>query len=277
MSPPAAVRALVVSGGHPFQREPFDEMLANLDGVTCEHVPRPAGAARLSSSGLGDADVVVLYDLPGIEFRRDGRLPALVPPTEDEKAGYESLLATGVPIVALHHALASWPTWPAFADLVGGRFHYVAGELHGTAYPDSGYRFNVQQHLTVVDADHPVTAGLDGGFTIIDETYCCPVFDDTVVALLHTDADLSDATHWSTTLAVTGSLEDRTGWHHPAGTPLAAWAKAAGRSPLVYLQPGDGPTAYSHPGYRRLLGNAIRWVASPAARAWAREQGATLR
>ena len=35
-------------------------------------------------------------------------------------------------------------------------------------------------------------------------------------------------------------------------------------SRLVYLQPGDGPSAYDNPDYRRLVENALRWVATPA-------------
>ena len=48
--------------------------------------------------------------------------------------------------------------------------------------------------------------------------------------------------------------------------------KRARNSPLVYLQPGDGPATYADPNYRRLVENAIRWTASPEARAWARAE-----
>lgn len=50
------------------------------------------------------------------------------------------------------------------------------------------------------------------------------------------------------------------------------WVKTAGRSPVAYLQPGHGPTAYANPNYRRLVANAIRRAASPAAHQWARDQ-----
>jgi hypothetical protein len=36
---------------------------------------------------------------------------------------------------------------------------------------------------------------------------------------------------------------------------------AAVSSRLVYLQPGDGPSVYDDANYRRLVENAIRWVA----------------
>ena len=266
------VRALVVTGGHPFEAGPFAEMLAHLEGVVCEHVERPGAAARLSPATLGGADVVVLYDMPGIGFRRDGAVPDLLAPSHEERAGLQGLLAQGTPLVILHHAIASWPGWEGFAEIVGGRFHYVAAELRGRAWPDSGYRFEVAQHLSSAAPGHPVLAGLDAGFDLTDETYCCPVFEDDVLPLLRTDAPTTDDVHWSSTLAVTGRREDREGWHHPPGSDLAAWATSAGGSPVVYLQPGDGPTAYGHPAYRRLLANATTWVASPPARAWALER-----
>ena len=53
---------------------------------------------------------------------------------------------------------------------------------------------------------------------------------------------------------------------HPAASDLIGWAKAAGRSPVVYLQPGDGPDTFAHPGYRRLVANAVEWVSSADAR-----------
>ena len=41
-----------------------------------------------------------------------------------------------------------------------------------------------------------------------------------------------------------------------------ALAQTAINSRLVYLQPGDGPSVYNEPHYRRLVRNAIEWVAA---------------
>ena len=53
----------------------------------------------------------------------------------------------------------------------------------------------------------------------------------------------------------------REGWQHPPGSNLIGWAREAMASRLVYLQPGDGASAYDNSHYRRLVENAIRWVA----------------
>jgi uncharacterized protein len=48
-----------------------------------------------------------------------------------------------------------------------------------------------------------------------------------------------------------------------------AWATSSGNSPIVFVEPGDSGATFALPAYRRLLGNALAWVASTDARAWA--------
>lgn len=58
-----------------------------------------------------------------------------------------------------------------------------------------------------------------------------------------------------------GRLNDNEGWDHAPGSPLVGWTREPGASRVVYLQFGDGPSAYGDANVRRLLGNAIGWVA----------------
>ena len=228
---------------------------------------QPEAMERLAPGRVG-ADVVVAYDLPGIRFR-PGELPELPPPPESLVAGFEGLLDEGQPFVFLHHAIASWPAWEGFAEVVGGRYHYCAAELRGEAWPDSGYRHDVAQTFTVVAPDHPLAKGLPPTFELTDETYQCPVFEDDVIPVVVTDAPRGEDAHYSTELAMFGTRYSNEGWHHPPGSSYVAWVKRSGRSPVAYLQPGDGPEAFGNPNFRRLLLNAIQWAASPEARAWA--------
>ncbi len=260
---------LVVTKGHAFEAGPFFAMFDALDGVSWTHVEQPEARGWFRPEKLAGIDAVVCYDMPGITFT-DADPPARFeePPAEYVE-GFEAVLAAGQGIVFLHHAAASWPAWPRFAEIVGGRFHYQPGTLRGVAYPDSGYQFDVTHRVEVLDADHPVCAGLGDGFTLTDELYLFPVLEDDVVPLLRSDADFSDEHFTSADLALRGERGTREDWHHPGGSNLIGWARAEGRSPLVYLQPGDGPATYGAPSYRRLLANAIDWVASPEAHDWA--------
>ncbi len=89
--------------------------------------------------------------------------------------------------------------------------------------------------------------------------------------LLRHDADVAPQRFTSTyehVLHGSDAAPDCSG--HPPASDLVAWATAAAASPVVYVQPGDSAATFGVAGYRQLIGNAVDWVASPEARAWAR-------
>jgi trehalose utilization protein len=253
-------RALVVTGGHSYDETALADLLASLPGVAVERAAHPDVDHRLHPDRV-DADVIVLYDMPGVRIARGEPAEPLTPPPEVVE-GWEALLAEGVPVVALHHSLCSWPAWPRFPELLGGSFLYAPGTVAARDWPDSGYRHDVEQVLTVVAPQHPVCAGLPASFTLTDETYLCPVFEEAVTPLVRTDAPRRDVDHESTAHALLPRNAERTPWHHPPGSSLAAWTHQVDRSTVVYLQPGDGAGAFTNANYQRLLTNAIRWAAA---------------
>jgi uncharacterized protein len=261
------LNVLVVTKGHPFKREPFFAIFDEMPGVAWTHVEQPAAQLFFRPEHAAPYDAFVLYDMPGIEFRRGARPRFLEPPPEYVE-GFRRLLAAGHGFVFLHHALAGWPAWPEYAEILGGRFHYLPATLRDREWPDSGYRFDVRHRASVVAPGHPVVDGLADGFTIEDELYLAPIFEEDVVPLLRSDFDFVDRNFYSAALAVEqGRLNANDGWQHPPGSNLIAWTRRVGASPIVYIQCGDGPSAFANDGFRRLLANAIRWVASEAASA----------
>jgi len=88
--------------------------------------------------------------------------------------------------------------------------------------------------VVIVAKAHPITAGLKD-FIITDEIYWG--FRTT-----------PDATPLITTT------------QPKSGKPLA-WYRTQGKSRVVYLQLGHGPSAYDDPNYRRLLAQSIQWTA----------------
>ena len=262
-------RVLVLTGGHPFDAESFFAMVESALPGRWDHVAHPAAVDALSPDRLRGYGAIVRYDMPGLEFTRADPPVVFHEPPASHRADVEAALERGVGMVVLHHALAAWPTWDRHAELVGGRFHYQPAQLRGEDWPDSGYRHDVEQTISVVDPEHPVCSGLPTAFRVTDEAYLCPVFEDDVVPLLRSDHRFEPAGFWSADLAIRGRRDDAEGWTHPPGSDLVGWATAAGRSPIVYLQFGDGPSAHRDPNVRRLLANAVDWVASAEARAWA--------
>lgn len=269
------VRVLLVVKGHPYQRQPFYDIFDADAGITWTLVEHPAAQQLFHPDRAGDFDVFVMYDIPGLTFTRSDPPTAFTEPSAEFVNGFEALLDAGKGMVFLHHAIAAWPAWERMAEIMGGRYHYQPASLRGVAYPDSGYRFDVHHHVEVIDPAHPICEGLGAGFDITDELYQFPVFEDDVVPLMRTTFDMADSSQFfSPDLAIRGRRDDNTGWSHPRGSDLVAWAKHAGNSPVAYLQFGDGPDTYADTNFRRALGNAMRWAASPEAHAWARDRRA---
>ena len=65
---------------------------------------------------------------------------------------------------------------------------------------------------------------------------------------------------------------EKANWTHADGSNLIAWAKRTRKSPVVAMDCGDGPPAYANPAFRKFVENALHWVASPEAKAWAAER-----
>lgn len=267
------VRVLVVTKGHPFEREPFFAIFDDDPALDWTHVEQPAAQAVLHPERAAPWDVVVFYDMPGIRFTFGEPPVKLLAPPSSFVRDFEALLDAGKGMVFLHHAVAGWPAWPRYAEIIGGRFHYQPGTLGGVEYPDSGYRFDTRHRVEVLEPAHPICEGLGDGFELTDELYLFPVLADDVVPLLRTTFDTADASRFSSAdRAVRGARNSSEGWTHPPGCDLVGWVKHAGRSPVAYLQFGDGPSTYADPSFRRVLSNAITWAASGAAHDWARDR-----
>src|SRR6266566_7540327 len=97
------------------------------------------------------------------------------------------IFEAGQGIVFLHHAMSAWPAWPLWPKIVGGRWHYMPGELDGTQFPASGYTREVGHRVSAVDPGHPICAGLEEGFEIVDEVYLNPVLTGIIHPILRTD------------------------------------------------------------------------------------------
>lgn len=269
-----AKKLLTLARGHPYEREAFHRLTQGLteapDGFDVCHVEQPAAQQLLNVQTASDFDALLCYDMPGVDFSADNP-PQLVAPDPAFKENYQAMLETGIGVVFMHHAIAAWPAWDEYAEIVGGRFHYRDALLRGTAWPDSGYRHQVT-HVIEVVADHPVTAGLPAKFEMTDELYLCPQFTDDVIPLLRSSYDFSQANFYSAAKAVVGEMFSREDWSHPPGSNLVGWVKHWGNSPIVYLQGGDDATAMANPNFQQLVHNAIRWVSSEAALDWAQAQ-----
>jgi len=257
------LNVLVSVKGHPYERDAFAAMFESLEGIRHTFVEQPATQTFLNPEAAAPWDVLVFYDMPGIDF--SSQPPGFIAPSEALKTGFMELLSAGKGMVFLHHAIAGWPLWPEYGEVIGGRFFYAPAECRDEAVLDSGYRHDVAHTVNVLDQTHPITADLDETFSLTDELYLCEIFEGDIHPLLSSDYTFDREHFYSAHHAVTGKMFCNDNWPHPQGSPLIGWTKEHESSRIAYLQPGDGPATYASEQYRRLLENAIRWAASDSA------------
>jgi type 1 glutamine amidotransferase len=270
------IRMLLITKAHPFDHEPFYQMFDSFgQDVTWMHVEHPAAEALMTPKYSNIYDVLVFYDMDGsqAELGRSTRVPVtppnpalwpqgtkiqVNPPPDDLKKGFPALLQQGKGIVFLHHAIASWiHSWPEYVEVTGAACDWGNPiNIRGVQHPISGFFGMTPQHISVVDKTHPITQGIGDGLDVIDEAYSCPMFEESVHPLLRTDFVPADHDR---------NLNPK--WKY---SNLAGWVKTAENSPIAYIEMGHGPATWTHPTYRKLVLNAIKWAASPEAMTWAK-------
>ncbi|MBO6565877.1 MAG: hypothetical protein JJ956_14085, partial [Pseudomonadales bacterium] len=110
----ATPNILLVTKGHPFERDAFFSMFDALD-VNWTHVEQPAARLFFSPDNAEPYDALVMYDMPGIHFGAGG--PDFETPTDVYKNSLMSLLEAGKGMVFMHHAIAGWPAWEEYAEI----------------------------------------------------------------------------------------------------------------------------------------------------------------
>ncbi len=267
---------LIVSKGHAYNHDAFLAMFAEDPEIETTLVEQPAAQVILQPENVARYDAVLFYDMSGIPeigLLHDDANDTGAPPATYVHA-IEQLIEAGKGIVLLNHGTVGWPDWPLWREIHGSSFLLKGGEVYGEKLPGSGYRGGHGPHpnpeftLTPVDPNHPVTAGLEQGFTVSDEIYIkSPNFESHVVPLMRSDYDYVSENFTAPPLA---PPEEQENWSHPAGSNLVVWANAARNSPVVASDIGDSPAAFGNEYFRRLLKNALQWVSSQDARDWAK-------
>lgn len=255
------LETLLVVKGHPYEREPFYAIFDEMEDINWTLVEQPAAQALFNVEHASQYDAFVMYDMPGIEFDTvPGSPPHFIEPPDAYKERFLELIEQGHGFVFLHHAIAGWPAWPEYADILGGRFLYMPAQLRGRACADSGYRHAVTHTINTV-GNHPILSGVPESFEITDELYLYEVFEQDVTPLLVSNHEFVDRNFYSAKLAIREKkMFSNAGWSHEPGSALVGWTREIGKSRIAYLQCGDDPVAYKNPHFRKLIANAISWA-----------------
>ena len=151
--------------------------------------------------------------------------------SENEKAAWLKLTEQGKPFLFLHHSIASYQNWPEFEKLLGGKYFEI-----GKNVPEellSTYDHDVWVY-SKVETYTAVTKGFRE-LRFFDEVYGNVRVSDNVIPLLKT--------------------------RHPKSMEVIAWENRYNASKIVYIQPGHDKRTFLEADYRKLLLQAIKYLA----------------
>ncbi len=215
------IRALIVTGGHGFEREQFFAMFDSFEGVEWREVQHPEANDSYTPDERKTYDVIVLYDM-------------VQDITDEQKADFAETVKQGKGLVVLHHAIASYQAWPEYAQIMGGKFFLNAEEFEGKNWPASSATHGLDFAVEIADAKHPITKGL-ADFQIHDETYGGFWVSPDAHPLLKVD--------------------------HPQSGEIVGWATKYGKARVAYIQLGHDHFAYENESFRTLVERSILWAA----------------
>lgn len=210
------IRMLLITGGHEYPTS-FYTLFQGYPDVRWDHNVHCGSAEGYVPDMAARYDVVVLYDV-----QKDA--------PEARRRNLMQFVQDGGGVVALHHVLASVPSWKEFHQLIGGQYLWFSER----GLPPSTYQYDVDMRIEVADHDHPVTRGVRD-FNIHDEAYGGLWVSPGAHVLLTTK--------------------------HPGNNNAVAWMVPHQRSHIVTIQLGHGEEAFANRTYRRLVIQAIRWAA----------------
>jgi type 1 glutamine amidotransferase len=215
------LNVLVVTGGHKYDTTEFIEMFESFKDMDCDFV-WTSEMQSISAATLNDKyDALVLMDM----------VKEKVP--EEYKKQYRELARLGTGMVFMHFTLASRPFWDEYHEIIGGKF-FLGGKFTEDVTRRSGYNPSVELEIKVLDRDHEVTAGVND-FKVTDAAYNNLYISENVHPLLGID--------------------------HPENDYYAGWTHKYGNSRVVYIMQGYSGTTLKNPSFRKLVNNAIRYVA----------------
>jgi uncharacterized protein len=217
------IRILVITGGHGYKTEQFNQMLESLGPqITFQVSELPEAFKMFQPENRDKYDVLVFYHM----WQKI---------TDEQAQTFSDCIKSGKPVVALHHSICAFDSWPGYWDIIGGKYFHSVTSFKGREYQPCSYIHDLHFNVKVVNPRHPVTKGVKD-FEIFDETYKGYYVEEGVTPLLETD--------------------------EPSSNSLIGWAKEYGKSRIVVLQSGHDVPTFENPEFRKLLKQSISWVYS---------------
>ena len=216
------LKVLVITGTHRYNKAAFGAMFDSFEGMEC--------TIKKKGKNPGDLiekveefpyDAIVLYN-----FRQ--KLSA------SDRKKFMALLDKGIGLTVMHHAIAGFPGWVEYENLIGATYVLKEETRNGKHYPRPKWKHGVDMEIKVEDPDHPITKGVKD-FIIHDEAYKNWVYHDGNHLLLATDNEHSNR--------------------------QIAWTRFHPKTRVFFIQLGHGKHSFENENYRKLLRQGIAWTA----------------
>jgi type 1 glutamine amidotransferase len=219
--PSKTIRIMVITGGHAYEVEQFNQMLASLgENITYQVAELPAAYNLFMPDNRSKYDVLVFYHM-WQEI------------TPEQATVFADCIRQGKPLVALHHSICAYDDWPEYFNIIGGKYFHKPTTVNGKEYAVCSYVHDLHFKVRISDPSHPVTKGMKD-FEIFDETYKGYYVEEGVTPLLTTDESSS--------------------------APVIGWSKKYGNARVVTLQSGHDVPTFENPNFRKLLKQSIEWA-----------------
>ncbi|HET9467638.1 MAG TPA: ThuA domain-containing protein, partial [Vicinamibacterales bacterium] len=156
-----------------------------------------------------------------------------VPIDEQQKTELLAAVREGKGFVAAHTALTAFEPWPAFGELLGGRYDgHPWGTTAGTVINEA--------------PDFPATKHFPQTFAFTDEFYQAKEFSrQNARVLLRLDVS---------------KLPPNDGYHGKDGDFPIAWAKTYGKGRIFYSSFAHDASAWDHRDIRQMYFEAMKWA-----------------
>lgn len=216
------LKVLVVTGTHNYNHPAFDTMIESFSGMECTIMEMGKDPGSLFESGDEfPYDAIVMYNYK----------QSLSP---EHQQNLVEILNSGVGLTVLHHAIAGFPGWLDYENIIGATY-VLKEQTRGTKhYLRPTWKHGVDMNIKVEDPGHPITKGVED-FTIHDETYKAWVYHDGNHMLLSTENELSNT--------------------------QIAWTRTKGNTHVFCIQLGHDEQTFENEHYRQLLKQGIKWTA----------------
>jgi type 1 glutamine amidotransferase len=215
------IRVLVITGGHSYNKETFNEMLTSLGpGISFQVAEFPGAYEMFNPENRGKYDVLVFYHM----WQKI---------TPDQQKVFADCIKSGKPVVALHHSICAFDDWEEYWRILGGKYFHKSTVVDGKEYSACSYIHDMHFTANINGNKHPVTKGVKD-FELFDETYKGYWVDPSVKVLITTKEVSSN--------------------------PVIGWTKKYGKAKIVVLQSGHDTPTFQNPSFRLLLKQAIEWA-----------------